>query len=181
MSCGVAHRCNSNSMLLWLWCRLAAIVDSAPSLGTSICCAARAALKRKRKREANRTLNLSLKPLAGRPGTGCGKGTLSGLFLGSARLQLSDLQQVPYPSEPQHKTCGELNTVPGTYNDWLPAIIVNSSGNPSGQTGRELLLAQSLVLDLPVHLCWLRSSDTREAKVLSWENKQPTLMRTCHY
>ena len=24
MSCGVGHRCNSDPMLLWLWCRLAA-------------------------------------------------------------------------------------------------------------------------------------------------------------
>ena len=26
MSCGVGHRCGSDSELLWLWCRLAAVV-----------------------------------------------------------------------------------------------------------------------------------------------------------
>ena len=30
MSCGVGHRCGSDPMLLWLWCRLAAVAPTAP-------------------------------------------------------------------------------------------------------------------------------------------------------
>ena len=38
LSCGVGHKCGSDPMLLWLWCRPAAVTpDLTPSLGTSIC------------------------------------------------------------------------------------------------------------------------------------------------
>ena len=30
MSCGVGHRCGSNLVLLWLWCRLAAVAPTGP-------------------------------------------------------------------------------------------------------------------------------------------------------
>ena len=39
MICGVGHRCGSDPVLLWLWCRPAATaLIRLPSLGTFICC-----------------------------------------------------------------------------------------------------------------------------------------------
>ena len=49
MSCGVDHRCGSDPMLLWLWCRTVAYsFDLTLSLG--IPCAAGVALKRQKKK-----------------------------------------------------------------------------------------------------------------------------------
>ena len=50
MSCGVGHRCASDPVLLWLWCRPAAEAsDLTPSLGISY--ATHAALKKKKKKK----------------------------------------------------------------------------------------------------------------------------------
>ena len=39
MSCGVGRRCGSDLLLLWLWCRPAAVAPiRPPSLRTAICC-----------------------------------------------------------------------------------------------------------------------------------------------
>ena len=38
MNCGVGFRCSLDLVFLWLWLGWQFISDSAPSLGTSICC-----------------------------------------------------------------------------------------------------------------------------------------------
>ena len=48
VSCSVGHRCNSDPMLLWLWCRLAATAPIQP-LAWELPCAVGAALKRQTK------------------------------------------------------------------------------------------------------------------------------------
>ena len=49
VSCGVGHRCSSDLVLQWLWCRLVAV---ALSLGTSICheCGPKKKKRKKKKR-----------------------------------------------------------------------------------------------------------------------------------
>ena len=49
MSCGVGNRCGSDLMLLWLWCRPAAVTPTEP-LAWEPPYAAGAALKRKKKK-----------------------------------------------------------------------------------------------------------------------------------
>ena len=51
MSCGVGHRCRSDLVLLWLWCRLAAValirfLDWEPPFATAV------ALKKKKKKKS---------------------------------------------------------------------------------------------------------------------------------
>ena len=50
MSCGVGHRCGSDPMLLWLWCRPAATARIRP-LARELPYAAGAALKSKKKKK----------------------------------------------------------------------------------------------------------------------------------
>ena len=52
VSCGVGHRCGSDLVLLWLWCRLVATADSTPSLGLPY--ATCAALKRTEEEKESR-------------------------------------------------------------------------------------------------------------------------------
>ena len=55
-SCGLGHRCGSDPVLLWLWCRLAALM---PPLTWELLYTAGGAVKRK-KRERNRLRNLQV-------------------------------------------------------------------------------------------------------------------------
>ena len=50
MSCGVGHRCGSDPMLLWLWCRPAAVAPIQP-LAWELLHAEGVALKRQKKKE----------------------------------------------------------------------------------------------------------------------------------
>ena len=50
MSCGVGHRCGSDLVLLWLWCRLAAVAPIRP-LAWETPYAAGTALKRQKKKK----------------------------------------------------------------------------------------------------------------------------------
>ena len=54
MSCGVCHRCGLDPVLLWLWCRPAAIHLFSPSLGNSLYHSV--ILKKKRRGNASREL-----------------------------------------------------------------------------------------------------------------------------
>ena len=49
----MGHRCGSDLMLLWLWCRLAAAALIQP-LAWELSCAVGAALKKKKKKEGRR-------------------------------------------------------------------------------------------------------------------------------
>ena len=53
MSCGVGHRCGSDSALLWLWCRLAAVAQIRPLAWEPPPYAAGTALKRPKKEFLN--------------------------------------------------------------------------------------------------------------------------------
>ena len=50
MSCGVGRRCGSDLVLLWLWCRPAAVAPIRP-LAWEPSCAAGSALKRRKKKK----------------------------------------------------------------------------------------------------------------------------------
>ena len=50
MRCGEVHRCSSDLMLLWLWCRPAAVAPIGP-LNWEHPCTMGAALKREKKNE----------------------------------------------------------------------------------------------------------------------------------
>ena len=56
-SCGVGHRCSWDLVLLWLWCRLAAVASIRPLVWEPPCAVA-VALKKKKKKKKRQKKNL---------------------------------------------------------------------------------------------------------------------------
>ena len=60
VSCGVGHRCSSDPSLLWLWCRLAAVVQFKPQPGNFHMPRMRPQNRRKKKKlQVRRSLGLN--------------------------------------------------------------------------------------------------------------------------
>ena len=79
MSCGVGHRRSLDLVLLWLWCRLAAVVPIRP-LAWTLPYALGAAVKRQKTNKKNAIEEavkvvtvLNLSPTAGLPNILCGE------------------------------------------------------------------------------------------------------------